>query len=586
MSSARRKRKAPGQEQEHTRGARQTFSKTSHETPPGRTTSTRTRSFTAPKTRQQTLTQIDFVTRSFPIEDVDLTYIKEEDEAPLAKKRRKTLPQATEPRKAVRRAQKILPQASEPPRDRRRARKTDNTRNGGNRRTDFDQGKEETQRSGARLVKSGIAEIPNPPPTTPKKIMKTEIPSSQSPADTPLSTQGHRAVREPSRSPLKSRSTNVGIVAMRPLKLENGNRRLPKLEIRDTFEMEDSSPVIAPEMPPEMGSLREDFVLENEYRFPTLICQDSNASERDKNIILPPISARRGDGTSSIQRGQQGTEKTNSHQLSQSVVQDTESEVEEDHEHDPFDTGFDTQAAFAHCLSDINRLDEDIAITDYHISKRTDNLFESSSRVQTDRTTGVSKDQATPSSIKGLSSLTSFDRSESDDPKHNAHSSPDSEYDGASVQLLADLSRQTQTQTPSLQTERPIKSRWRPSYRSPQVDDAEDEENDCDLPPLRNYHSEADRQSNVVPPSQATTVDITQESVRSSQLPQSSQAVPMHLQYPPMVFSSSPLYIWDNDSDPLQPVDSKPLTDSQLLPDSVMNFSIPRPPGWIGMDHI
>lgn len=76
-----------------------------------------------------------------------------------------------------------------------------------------------------------------PLPKTPQpSSRRKEIPCSQSSADTNLSTQSRRSVRELSRSPLKERSINTGEFSTGALSGLNGNYRVPKLEIADSME--------------------------------------------------------------------------------------------------------------------------------------------------------------------------------------------------------------------------------------------------------------------------------------------------------------------------------------------------------------
>lgn len=79
--------------------------------------------------------------------------------------------------------------------------------------------------------------IPVPLPKTPQpSSRRKEIPCSQSSADTNLSTQSRRSVRELSRSPLKERSTNTKEFSTGAVTGLNGNYRVPKLEIADSME--------------------------------------------------------------------------------------------------------------------------------------------------------------------------------------------------------------------------------------------------------------------------------------------------------------------------------------------------------------
>ena len=84
-----------------------------------------------------------------------------------------------------------------------------------------------------------------PPPRTPRKASwkenDREIPSSQSPPDTPLSSRS-RTTGELSLSPLKELSTNIksryGSRTRR-----NGDENVPKLEVQDTFDASLSSDI-------------------------------------------------------------------------------------------------------------------------------------------------------------------------------------------------------------------------------------------------------------------------------------------------------------------------------------------------------
>ena len=76
-----------------------------------------------------------------------------------------------------------------------------------------------------------------PPPQTPRRILATEIPSSQSPA-TPLSVPSRRSLR---RSPLKETSINTPIPFNTGRRPEVSPDKLPKLEVKDTYDTADTS---------------------------------------------------------------------------------------------------------------------------------------------------------------------------------------------------------------------------------------------------------------------------------------------------------------------------------------------------------
>lgn len=87
----------------------------------------------------------------------------------------------------------------------------------------------------AKMKLSNTISVPLPKTPQPSSRRK-EIPCSQSSADTTLSTQSRRSVRELSRSPLKERSKNIGVFSIGALSGLKSNYRMPKLEIADSME--------------------------------------------------------------------------------------------------------------------------------------------------------------------------------------------------------------------------------------------------------------------------------------------------------------------------------------------------------------
>ena len=176
-----------------------------------------------------------------------------------------------------------------------------------------------------------------------------------------------------------------------------------------------------------------------------------------------------------------------------------------------------------------------------------------------------------------------------------------SDSEQASAQLVADVLRQTQRlSAPLVSNAAMTKNNLRPSSPPILIED------DDDLPPVQAHthtHTGTTPLSLPlpVPFSQATTTDTTQSSPRPSvtevytQVPSSPQPPPLPhprrslLDKHPRaaVVSSSPLQALLQASDaelssPSQRVwDGMPLTDSQLLPDSLMDMAVPRPP-WEG----
>jgi hypothetical protein len=72
-----------------------------------------------------------------------------------------------------------------------------------------------------------------PPPRTPRRILRQEIPSSQSPA-TPFSIPSRRSTRQ--QSPLKEKSVNVAIPFNPGRTPQDSSKERPKLKIEDTYE--------------------------------------------------------------------------------------------------------------------------------------------------------------------------------------------------------------------------------------------------------------------------------------------------------------------------------------------------------------
>ena len=87
------------------------------------------------------------------------------------------------------------------------------------------------------LSEAAMVNSTMPPPKTPLRQRRKEIPSSQSPAGTPLSTQSRRSERQVSRSPLKEKSnaiTNIPSIADTPKRLRWALRR----EVADSMDSE------------------------------------------------------------------------------------------------------------------------------------------------------------------------------------------------------------------------------------------------------------------------------------------------------------------------------------------------------------
>ncbi|TVY32527.1 hypothetical protein LSUB1_G007370 [Lachnellula subtilissima] len=90
-----------------------------------------------------------------------------------------------------------------------------------------------------------------PAPQTPRRIFRQEIPSSESPA-TPISTHSKGSAR---RSPLKEMSTNAPISFSTGRRNEKSSGKLPRLEVKDTFDTStETQSTIMPSTPAKKSS--------------------------------------------------------------------------------------------------------------------------------------------------------------------------------------------------------------------------------------------------------------------------------------------------------------------------------------------
>ncbi|MCJ1348871.1 hypothetical protein MMC31_007104 [Peltigera leucophlebia] len=172
---------------------------------------------------------------------------------------------------------------------------------------------------------------PIPLPKTPQPSRRKEIPCSQSSADTNISTQSLRSVREVSRSPLKERSTNIGNLSTGALSGLNGNHRVPKLEIADSMEANFSvnQPATRPGLISKF-SQKIEMTDENCWRFEADLNSSHEQPDSFQQVPDTPLVAR-GSGRKNIK-----------FEVSDSDAEDED----EDHGDSEFTMGTDTKAAF------------------------------------------------------------------------------------------------------------------------------------------------------------------------------------------------------------------------------------------------
>ncbi len=401
------------------------------------------------------------------------------------------------------------------------------------------------------------------PPVTPRTWRKREIPSSQSPADSPLSTQSRRSARGYSRSPLKERSTNDTLLA---LSTSKGVLWKRKLEVEDSMENEEENSLIFSRLRP-----NTEPVLPNNT--------PKGSAENDNSILA----------THEIATGWRSSGEV----ADSSQRRDSEANLSS-----PIEGAKVTKEIF----------DSDFAYDGEDTDNESIDLGQSSAPLpgELEMNAQISKNDAPntasspqkPPEGRGCSdNPPALNKSMEDDITTPCKQRSESEE--ASAQLFSDLQRATQPG--DLQTESQYENAWH-SYHPADTpnDNINDNEHLPSSPPLEAeepYSMPAPMTiptqilppiatpfNRPIPPSQATTTDITQPSPRNmpslSSLTFPSSPPPM----PPPLSSPSESR---KTGDPWMGFEwnGMRLTDSQLLPESLMNDSYLGPPGGSGMSQ-
>lgn len=559
--------------------------KQAHFTPRNRTVTPKNLSLSTPRTRQQTLTQIDFVSR-YPSDQEadDLDYI--EDEVPRARKRRKTVAEVQPVNNVERRATRASAKRLEP--------SSEDLEEMGPTQLD-----EDPPQSSPPHVDT--APVSMPPPRTPKRIRKLEIPSSQSPADTPLSMRSQATARSTSRSPLKQRSTNLLMQRPLPPGTKKGIGVTPKLEVEDTYEYESSrstrSRSARQQSTEEYVAAGAPFLMLMDH--PELY--EENMQEKDAgalmNMEIPD--------TETTDMAVSSAAECKS---IKSEVADSSDEGDDVGNEDDFNVGNDTQAALGAfgILSSQSRNQTQQQSTepeeDKEVSLGRDETavgFASSRHDDANSEIGQQQPEKPTSGSGSSARITSSPHFQHTSiPASQGSTSPNisppkdplfsrTESEEASDQLTNDLVRLTQPHL-VLETESQFQSAWR-DYSPPRNShDSERDHSDQEHPPIPSDPPSSDLPLQVRP-SQATTVDVTQSSPHSARMQRSPlrfrtqpRRLRSQLQPPEQVSSSPPPPRGVLSSSPVKDVelawDGERLTDSQLLPDSLMNDSLPAPP--------
>lgn len=546
--------------------------------------------WSAPNMRQQSITQMDPLRDYYhpELENEDLKTDDEEEDtyvaSPTRNKRRRVTPKKQYARKFETRSAKRQAAKEEP--------------------------RVEEQEDQDVLPSRGLeAEVPMfrakmpttmLPPKTPVSLRRKEIPSSQSPADTPFSTQSRQSLRDCTRSPLKEKSTNVDSSMQSPMK---GARWSKRLEVADSMETEDedSPPSVRVESSIEfVGSIAEpEHIAEEEPLLPS----------RAFSIHVDDFNQRLKAAQRTVKEIQNSSQSRPRHE-----VIDSTDEEDDNEEAEAFNAGPETQAALAstdHSHKSSDQLPEPRPITSKPAGDEAELAPGQRNASASPDPLNVPSQPARQSNVEDHLSVhrpkkVEFVDLASPDAPSPTTPSPLSERPSdpqeVSTQLIADLHGDTQPS--GLQTESQYEQGW--TIYTPA------DEIQSDLEPVPYSPKPVEQPSSglmtvpthlirppissppkfykvPMPPSQATTVDVTQPSPRnvtsssqavtqrSPKLPLSSQTYPSSP--PPMPPpSSSPLESRKLDPWAGYKWDGVRLTESQLLPDSLLDDSQVGPP--------
>ena len=430
-----------------------------------------------------------------------------------------------------------------------------------------------------------------PPPVTPRSQRKKEIPSSQSPADTPLSTRSRRSLRAYSKSPLKERSTNTGLPKTSYREGAGGRR---KVEIADSLESREDESLVLMHASTSMATSTS----EEASKFGENFTQLPMNSTITRTATLDHIFDRG-------QRHETGRKDTDRDILKREIVDSDE----EDDNDDP-DASLARQATLHSKNTSLTK--QRVPDNQRH---RTRAAGPSGSSQPPQQSNLRNRYEIERSGLTKHISLKPILSPPSIPPLHRT----DSEQ--ASAQLLQDLHRVTE---PTLETDSQFEAGWN-TYHPP-TDGNDSPPTLLSSPPpiaspssasitiptqilpprtTADYSTQPNTSTQLklpVPPSQATTTDTTQPSPRK--MP-SSQFLPSHSPYK-LQTSSKAATTFPSSPPPMPPPSSSlvadestaadpgmmgwkwngvRLTDSQLLPESLLNDSLIGPVGGFGLSQ-
>jgi len=538
------------------------------------------------RTRQQTLTQIDFVARYVPEEDVDLNYI--EEEVSRKRKRRRTLPAEDAPATVETRAS----------RRRKVKQEVENESNDSAATTGAQVNVTQTQSS----PESGEIR----PPTTPVTIRKVEIPSSQSPADTPLSTQSTRSIRSPLRSPLKAKSTNARVPLVFSPKARQAVGWHPKLEVKSSvsWENEDSQHSTTVPSPRKANQTKNYLVTSNASRI-----ADGHQEGHDdtQGVLLQSTSA-----SENVNRSTQSSlpiDQPPAHLSAKTEIRDSDDEDEEEEVEEDYEMGNETQGVVHGLLQSSEHLQTDSDLDNCVASRGAGSIDEPDTTLRQHHEEEDSPFHDKKSLPDGDDVDKRYTQAQHQTSNHtlrteshsNTHPALRSESEEVSAQLTNDLYHQTQHNTLLTLSPRLLDSQsqfgfvWRDYTHSlPEV--SPEQEHEHDSSPIRNTTPNLPLEEDLRT-SQVSTIDGNTQPPQSQTSTPQQQFFSSQLHPPESLHQSSPppfpplpspsrfragahdLDLGDVDVgegrgfDGYDGYDGKVLTVSQLLPESMLNES-------------
>ncbi|KAI4170676.1 MAG: hypothetical protein LQ343_004774 [Gyalolechia ehrenbergii] len=417
-----------------------------------------------------------------------------------------------------------------------------------------------------------------PPPKTPKKPRKKVVPSSQSPAETPISRHGRKIGKDQNVTPLGERSVNT------PSKSRLFSRRetvqwAPKLVVADSINWEGE---------------------ESEALFPAIVRNRPSEQRPSSPQLQSPSNQQTPRTPSSVERFVSKLFRS-PHPVSRrldpatmtrkATIADSEDEDNNSPSASPKKTNNSPSKKPETARSPLKVVDESTPHTgskngtqDSQLSQLQPQPFPQGMPFETVSTQLVhSQHQSIPPAPEDLAT-----QPQHASPKHSS----DSEEVSARLEneLLQPSSQASAPQPPVLETESQFDNAWR-EFTPPQLDleDEHDIEQTAEPtlptipPPTRNDRSTDLPHLPPVPPSQATTTDITQATPHQSRLNNDSQSfVSSPTRHPPPILSSSPFHSRKEQAPTTfmgyQGWNGVRMTDSQLLPQSFLDDSLELPP--------